>query len=650
MRKHIVVLLFVSVLSATPSACGPAQTPVPTLTPTATKEPIPTVSVPEDSDFHVNPIEGLSPDFIMGADVSMLKQIEDNGGKFYVDGEAADALEILKAHGVNWIRLRIWNDPTDENGEPLGGGNNDLETTVAIAARAKAMGFKFLLDFHYSDWWADPGKQNMPKAWEGLDSEALNQALYDYTAEVIKTLAGEDAMPDMVQIGNEVNSGMMWPAGKTWSEGAEVVGGYDGFADLLKQSVQAVRDNDPNAADPEKRVKIIIHLADGGNNSLYRTMFDELTARDVPFDIIGLSYYSYWHGPMEDFINNMADISARYDKNLVVLEAAYAFTLEDADGHANLFPSEEFGGYKASIQGQATAVRDVIAAVAHVPNGRGLGIFYWEPEWIAVEGAGWATAEGNAWENQALFDFEGSALPSLNVFNMVKTDQVDGFIPATVTEVYPIAVAFAFDEEIVLPTTVKAVYSDDSIRDADVMWAEISAEWLEEAGVYELTGTIEGSDLQATASITTGGDKNYLVNAGFESGSFSPWVVDGDAGAVDISNERQNLHEGKYAVHYWADEAFALSVTQTVTGLENGTYVLSAWIQGGGGEDVLQLFADCGGETQTVDVPTNGWLNWYTPTIENIQVTDGTCTVGMNVVASGGQWAFLDETSLYLVE
>ncbi len=650
MRKYSILFFLGSALSLALSACSPSETPAPTLTPTATREPIPTVTTQEESDFHVNPVEGLSPDLIMGADVSMLKQIEDNGGKFYVNGEEADALEILKAHGVNWIRLRIWNDPTDENGEPLGGGNNNLDTTVAIAARAKALGLKFLLDFHYSDWWADPGNQDMTKAWVGLDAGALNQALYDYTANVLQTLQDAAAMPDMVQLGNEVNSGMMWPAGKTYSEGDEIVGGYDGFADLLKSGIQAVRDNDSNNDDPENRIRVIIHLADGGNNSLYRMMFDELTARDVDFDVIGLSYYSYWHGPMADFVHNMEDISARYGKDLVVLEAAYAFTREDADGLANLFPSEEFGGYKATVQGQATAIRDVIEAVSNVPDGRGLGIFYWEPEWIPVEGAGWATGEGNAWENQALLDFEGNALPSINVFNLVRPEQSGDFIPATITAVYPIAAAFAFDEEIVLPPTVKAVYSDDSIRDTLVTWDDIPAEWLEEAGVHELTGSIEGSDLQATASVTTGGEKNYLVNAGFESGDFSPWVASGDTGAVDISNERQNLHEGKYAMHYWADDAFEFTVSQTITGLANGNYVVSAWIQGGGGEDVLQLFADCGGEILTVDIDTNGWLNWKSPTIENVNVTDGTCTVGLKVIASGGQWAFLDETSLYFVE
>src|SRR5262249_7080700 len=151
----------------------------------------------------------------------------DRGGKFKENGEQKDALTILKDHGVNWVRLRIWNDPTDANGQPLGGGNNDLATTVALATRAKSMGFKFFLDFHYSDFWADPGNQNMPKAWVGLNAADLQKAVYDYTANVMQTLSEAGAMPDMVEIGNEVNGGMMWPAGKTWAEGKEVIGGYD---------------------------------------------------------------------------------------------------------------------------------------------------------------------------------------------------------------------------------------------------------------------------------------------------------------------------------------------------------------------------------------------------------------------------------------
>ncbi|HSD85733.1 MAG TPA: glycosyl hydrolase 53 family protein, partial [Anaerolineae bacterium] len=189
----------------------------------------------KNSGLVINPIEGLNPDFIMGADVSLLRQIEQSGGKFLVNGIAEDALQVLKDHGVNWIRLRIWNDPTDATGEGLGGGNNDITRTVELAARAKAMGFKFLLDFHYSDWWADPGKQNKPKAWENLSSEELNKAVYDYTAQVMQQLAQAKALPDMVQIGNEVNVGMIWPDGKIYPTGIEKVGGFDGFAALLKQ-------------------------------------------------------------------------------------------------------------------------------------------------------------------------------------------------------------------------------------------------------------------------------------------------------------------------------------------------------------------------------------------------------------------------------
>jgi len=242
---------------------------------------LPSASAAETPSLHVNPIANLSPDFIMGADISMLKQIEDSGGKFYENGVEKDCLTILKDHGVNWIRLRIWNDPTDANGASLGGGNNDLARTVDMATRAKSMGFKLLLDFHYSDWWADPGKQTMPKAWVGLNLKDLEQAVYDYTAHVMPTLVQANARPDMVQIGNEVNGGMLWSLGKTWQAGNEVIGGYDGFAALLSKGIQAVRDTDPNNGDPQKRAKIVIHLANGGDNKLYRTVFDALTERHV---------------------------------------------------------------------------------------------------------------------------------------------------------------------------------------------------------------------------------------------------------------------------------------------------------------------------------------------------------------------------------
>jgi arabinogalactan endo-1,4-beta-galactosidase len=604
------------------------------------------------SDMHVNPIENLSPDFIMGADVSMLKQIEDSGGKFSDNGVEKDGLTILKEHGVNWIRLRIWNDPTDAAGAYLGGGNNDLDTTVAIAARAKSMGLKFLLDFHYSDWWADPGKQNMPKAWVGLSAEDLQKAVYEYTSHVMQTLVDADAMPDMVQIGNEVNGGMMWPVGKTWKEGDEEVGGYAGFAALLKSGVQAVRDTDPNNDDTQKRARIVIHLANGGDNKLYRTVFDALTERNVDFDVIGLSYYNYWHGPLDDLKSNMNDISQRYHKDVVIAETAYAATLKDKDGFANLFTDREqkLGSYEPTVLGQATAIRDVMEAVAEVPDGRGLGIFYWEPDWIAVDGAGWKTGEGDAWENQSMFSFSGTALPSMNVFNLAKPDSGSVYLPPAIAKTYPLKIDVTLGETPPLPTTVRAAYSDDSIRDMPVTWEAVDPSAFATGGEVTVHGTVDGTDLTAIATIAVSSQKNYVANPGFESGKLTDWTVDGDP-AADVSKEASNLHAGTFALHYWMEGPFAFTLSQTVTDLPDGTYTLSAWIQGGGGENTLQLFvSDYGGDPLTADIANTGWLVWNTPTIPTFTVTGGKVTIGLKVASPGGSWAFLDDVSLVKVE
>ncbi len=611
-------------------------------------------SAAQSNSIHVNPIDNLSPDFIMGADVSMLKQIEASGGKFYENGVETDCLTILKDHGVNWIRLRIWNDPTDDAGNALGGGNNDLASTVEMAARAKAMGFKFLLDFHYSDWWADPSKQTMPKAWVGLNLADLETAVYDYTSHVMQALAQADAMPDMVQIGNEVNGGMLWTLGKTWQEGSEQIGGYDGFAALLKAGIQAVRDADPHNDDPQQRVKVVIHLANGGDNQLYRTVFDALTARQVDYDVIGLSYYSYWHGSLDDLKSNMDDISQRYQKDVVIAETAYAATLNDQDGFANLFAGEReqnLGGYKATVLGQATAMRDVMDAVAQVPDSRGLGIFYWEPDWIAVDGAGWKTGEGDAWENQAMFNFRGEVLPSMDVFNLVRPSSGSVYVPATLARTYPTNLDLTLGETPSLPAEVQAAYSDDSIRSVPVTWETPDPAAFAQGGEVRLQGTVNGTDLKANLIITVSTQKNYVTNPGFETGDFTGWTVDGDTDAADISKDASNVHAGTYGLHYWKGEPFAFTLSQTITDLPDGTYSLSAWIQGGGGEKTLQLYvSDYGGDPITVDIANTGWLAWNTPTIPEITITGGKCTIGLRVDSDAGSWGFLDDLSLVKVD
>lgn len=430
----------------------------------------------------IQPIEGLREDFIRGVDISSLEKVEFYGGKFFDNGQERDVLEILKDRGVNWVRLRLWNDPV------LDGGFCDKESVIAMAKRTKAQGFKLLLNFHYSDHWADPGQQTKPAAWADLSFEELTQAVYDYTYEVVSELKEEDALPDMVQIGNEIRSGMLWPDGKSWGEdGYE----FDRLAELLKSGIKAVHD-----AAGDESVKIALHLDNGHDNGTYIWWFDEITQRDVEFDVIGLSWYPYWHGNLEQLKNNMNDISERYGKEVAVFETAYGFTLEDADGHSNIFGIEqqEVAGYPASVQGQADLLYDVFKAVADVPNNQGLGVFYWEPAWLGVEGAGWIEGEGNAWENQAMFDFDGNALDSLYIFGGIVEPLMVGYDAIDVQTDVGVAPN--------LPDTINAWYTDGVERQVKVIWDTIEPEKYNEEGVFSVVGEIEGMAKTVVANVT----------------------------------------------------------------------------------------------------------------------------------------------------
>lgn len=369
------------------------------------------------------PFTAMPADFIKGADISTLLEAEQHGAKFYnQNGQQQDAIAILKANGVNTVRLRLWVDPQDADGNTYGGGSNNLENTIALAKRVKAQGLQLLLDFHYSDFWTDPGKQFKPKAWEKMDYLQLKTAIHDYTRDTIARFKKEGVLPDMVQIGNEINGGILWPEGKSWGQGG---GEFDRLAGLLTAAIGGLKEN---LTDGEQ-VKVMLHLAEGTKNDTFRWWFDEITRRNVPFDIIGLSMYTYWNGPISALKANMDDISKRYNKDVIVVEAAYGYTLDNCDNAENSFQAKEEkdGGYPGTVQGQYDYIHDLMQAVIDVPDQRGKGIFYWEPTWIAVPGTTWATKagmkyihdewkEGNARENQALFDCQGKVLPSITVF------------------------------------------------------------------------------------------------------------------------------------------------------------------------------------------------------------------------------------------
>jgi arabinogalactan endo-1,4-beta-galactosidase len=346
--------------------------------------------------------------FIKGVDISSLSKVEDHGGKFYDQGIEKDLIDILTSYGSNYARLKIWEDPIDAD------GYNDLDDTIRKAKRINDAGMKLLLNFHYSNFWADPGKQGKPRAWEDLSFEELVDAVYNHTQTTISALQAAGITPAMIQIGNEIRPGMLFPDGKIENDD------FSNLAVLLNAGIQAVRD-----AEGGEDIEIMLHLDEGGDNNAYQWWFDGITEEGVTdYQVIGASYYPYWHGTLEDLQYNLNDISERYDKDVVVVETSYGFTLDDTDGHGNTFTEYEEGiaGYPATIEGQAKFLYDLVEVIKNVPNERGLGFFYWEPAWLGVEGAGWRAGEGNAWENQAMFDFDGNALESLNIFK-------DGYVP-----------------------------------------------------------------------------------------------------------------------------------------------------------------------------------------------------------------------------
>lgn len=340
---------------------------------------------------------GLS---VRGGDLSTLPKNEAYGAAYRdASGAAGDAMSILKSSGMNYVRLKVWVNPAD--------GYNNKARVLAMAKRAKALGMKTLVDFHYSDAWADPGKQNKPAAWAGHSYAQLRTDVYNHTYDVLNALKAQGTTADMVQIGNEINGGMLWPEGSTdrWSQ----------LAGLITSGANA-------AKAVYSGTKVALHLAEGGDNAGTRWWFDNAVAQKVPFDVIALSYYGYWHGSLSELQTNLDDAASRYGKPVLVAETAYAHTLANDDGLENNVATtgQLVSGYPATPAGQAANLRDVMNVVEAVPGGRGLGAVYWEPAWTAVTGSGWDPADpssGNAWENQAVFDHNGRLLPAAAWFS-----------------------------------------------------------------------------------------------------------------------------------------------------------------------------------------------------------------------------------------
>ncbi|NTV39019.1 MAG: hypothetical protein HGA51_03545 [Demequinaceae bacterium] len=606
---------------------------------------------PVQAGIHVDKVEGLSADFINGVDVSSVLSLEESGVVFRdAAGDVADVFDVLAEAGLTHVRVRVWNDPYDANGNGYGGGDNSPARAVEIGQRATAAGLKVLVDFHYSDFWADPSKQKSPKAWAGFTVAQTVAAVGQYTADTLQAMKDAGVAVAMVQVGNETNN---------------AVAGISGWADMSQ--VFSAGSASVRAVFPDALVAV--HFTNPETAGRYANYAASLDAYGVDYDVFASSYYPFWHGSPESLTAVLKQVADTYGKKVMVAETSWATTLEDADGHPNVIdlPSETTA-YPVSVQGQATAVHDVIQAVANVGDA-GIGVFYWEPAWLPVGppsaleankvlweefGSGWASSYageydpadagvwygGSAWDNQAMFDVQGYPLESLNIFSYVRTGAV---APLAVVSVEAPSVTLTDGDPVVLPATVTVTYNDGSSVQQAVTWSG-AVGYVSGPGTYTIGGhTSEGLATSATVVVKA---HNLLVNGGFEDADLSAWTA---TGSGFVLRSTSDVYEGSYAAHFYAGSAYAFTLAQTVTGVPAGQYRLSATIHGDAEAvaDTANLTLTSSGGSNTVPFALNGWQAYQTPTTESVTVgSDGILTVTAAFTLSAGAWGAVDSFEL----
>ena len=618
---------------------------------------------PEESSVYVEAIPDISDDFYRGMDASAVLALENSGVKYYnFDGEEQDVFMTLAQAGVNYIRLRVWNDPYDENGNGYGGGNNDVATAITLGQRATKYGMKVCIDFHYSDFWADPKKQFVPKAWEGMEIEEKADALYDFTLDSLTQLLEAGVDVGMVQIGNEINNGM---SGET---------DVANIRKLLTAGSKAVREAAVNSG---KEILVAVHYTNIDDMKKLDTLLTGLQVKEIDYDIVGLSFYPYWHGTMDDLKNAITHIRNTYGKKVYVAENAYCYTAEDGDGSANSVEGTDdlAEGYSASVQGQANEVRDVCAATS---ESGAEGIFYWEGTWIPVGpadadnsalwekyGSGWASSYasgydpkdagqyygGCSWDNQAMFDFTGHPLASLKVFKYLKYGAT---APLAVDSIPAVTVACNIGTDPELPDTVSVIYNDRSEAQVPVIWNtdDVAAIDTENGGNFTVSGTLEdGTEITAAVTVER---INYVQNPSFEDADTSMWTVNysGETDPTDYQVKAADAHSGEVAFHFWSGSAdMDFSIEQSFTDLEPGTYELSAFSQGGDLSDdtSMELYALIDGRELTAPFKLTTYADWQNPAIPEIKVTDGSLTIGVRYKCNVNSWGTLDDVTLYKI-
>ena len=615
--------------------------------------------------LYVEKVENLPEDFIMGMDASCVPALEAGGVKYYDhDGNEKDVYQILSENGINYIRVRVWNDPFDAEGNGYGGGNCDIENAIAIGKRATEQGMKLLVNFHYSDFWADPGKQMAPKAWKGMKIEEKCDALYRYTKDSLQKLVDAGVDVGMVQIGNETNGAMC-------GESSSALGGWKKIMELMNAGSKAVREVCPDAL-------VAVHFANPEKTDSYYSYGKNLEYYQVDYDVFASSYYPFWHGTLDNLSRVLTDIAESYGKKVMVAETSYAFTAADTDFYGNTIG--EGGGivkdYPFTQQGQANLVRNVIDTLVNKTVG-GIGVFYWEGTWISAggssyeenaalwkkNGSGWASSYaseydpddagqwygGCAVDNQAFFDAQGRALESLKVFSLVRAgNQVKNRADAIEDTNLMLDLA----GEVVLPETVNAIMLDNSKEAIPVTWHNVDAEAMKNGGVakYTIEGTAGGMTAYCYVSML---NFNYLQNWSFEEGE-AGWsaTAAGNFDELHVEDKVTDSLTGNKHYHFWGAAANTVEFTleQQVQDLKTGNYDYSISIMGGdGGNTEIYAFVKINDQiVARADTRITVYNEWHTAEIKDIEYTEGdTISVGIYVKCAGpNAWGKIDDAML----
>jgi len=652
MKRKLICVLLALALAAGASGC--------------TKEPAhPSVT---SETLNVRKVENLPGDFLFGMDASSVIALEESGVVFRdFAGEETDVFRVLAENGVNLIRVRVWNDPYDAAGHGYGGGNSDIGKAVAIGKRATENGMSLLVDFHYSDFWADPSKQMVPKAWKGMSADEKADALYAFTKESLETLNRAGVSVGMVQLGNETNGAM---AGETrWAN----------VCKLMASGAKAVREVCPKAliaahfTNPEK--------ADNLLDYAFR-----LDYYSIDYDVFGTSYYPYWHGTFDNLAEVLSAVSEKYGKKVMVMETSYAFTDEDTDFWGNTIGSggSDTKPYPLTVAGQANFLRDLTDTLVNRTENV-IGLCYWEGTWISVGtesleanrtlwetyGSGWASSYakeydpgdagkwygGSAVDNQAFFDAKGNPLESLKVFALMKNGND---APVYVDGVLDVVDSMRTDDRTyALPKTVTAVYSDNTTASADVTWEPFDLEQAREAGngTYDIRGKADGYDVNLRLLVS---EYNFVRNDSFEDTGLAPWTLTVNAGKqsdthkIGITSENPEI--GMYAFHFWTSDASGVDfdITQDLELSAGGTYKYTFSVLGGGlgtasvtaeKEDVYGYVLADGAEIARVPVRITNYSDGYREyRTDGIRCEAGkTVTVGIHVgIREANCWGDID--------